>query len=71
MTDRKPQRGRPIGTGIDDRNRLRELDRIMSIDPATAPTTAIKALGVTDPSTIRRLREKHKRQFAFVASAQC
>jgi hypothetical protein len=56
------RRGRPKGTGIDDRIWLRELDRLIAIDPSTPPTTAIKALGISDPSTIRRLRDKHKRR---------
>ena len=61
MSEMKPQRGRPVGTGIDDRIWLRELSQLIGIDPAIPPTTAIKALGITDPSTIRRLREKHRR----------
>ena len=71
MTDRKPQRGRPVGTGIDDRIWLRELGRIISVAPATPPTTAIRSLGFTDPSTIRRLREKHKRLATADAAARC
>ena len=59
MSTGKPQRGRPIGTGIDDRIWLREVDRLIRLAPTTTPTTAIKALGITDPSTIRRLREKY------------
>lgn len=59
MTDTKQSRGRPKGTGIDDRIWLREMERLMRIDPALRPTSAIKALGITDPSTIRRLRDKH------------
>ena len=55
------KRGRPTGSGIDDRIWLRELGRLIRIKPGTRPTTAIKALGISDPSTIRRLREKHKR----------
>ena len=60
MSDGKLQRGRPAGTGIDDRIWLNELERLIANDPATPPTTAIKALGITDPSTIRRLRDKHR-----------
>lgn len=59
MTDSKPPRGRPKGSGIDDRIWLREIERLMRIDPALRPTSAIKALGVTDPSAIRRLRDKY------------
>lgn len=59
MTDTKPTRGRPKGTGIDDRIWLREMERLMRLDPGLRPTSAIKALGVTDPSAIRRLRDKY------------
>ena len=31
---------------------------MISADPRVKPTTAIKALGITDPSAIRRLRDK-------------
>lgn len=58
MTDAKQSRGRPKGSGIDDRIWLREMARLMRLDPTLRPTSAIKALGVTDPSTIRRLRDK-------------
>src|SRR5262245_9845446 len=61
MSAVKAKRGRPIGSGINDRIWLRELGRLIRIKPGTRPTTAIKALGITDPSTIRRLRDKHKR----------
>lgn len=61
MSAEKAKRGRPTGSGINDRIWLRELGQLIRIDPARRPTSAIKALGITDPSTIRRLREKHKR----------
>ena len=64
MATTKPQRGRPVGTGIDVRIWLREVGRLIRIKPDTPPTTAIKSLGITDPSTIRRLREKHRRMTA-------
>lgn len=54
----KPQRGRPKGSGIDDRGRLQQIASLMAVDPRLKPTTAIKAIGITDPSTIRRLRDK-------------
>lgn len=57
----KIKRGRPTGSGIDDRIWLRELKRLLQLNPQSTPTTAIKALGITDTSTIRRLREKYKR----------
>ena len=58
MTVAKLQRGRPKGSGINDQHRLGEIARLMNADPRMKPTTAIKALGITDPSTIRRLRDK-------------
>lgn len=58
MTAAKLQRGRPKGSGINDQQKLDEIARLMSADPRMKPTTAIKAIGVTDPSTIRRLRDK-------------
>ncbi len=57
----KAKRGRPTGSGINDRIWLREIGHLLRLKPATRPTAAIKALGINDPSTIRRLREKHKR----------
>jgi len=53
-------RGRPKGTGLDDRAKLRALADMLAADPQLKPTTAIKNLGVTDPSAIRRLRDKLK-----------
>ena len=58
MTASKARRGRPKGSGIDDQQRLVEIARAISSDPRLKPTTAIKAIGVTDPSAIRRLRDK-------------
>lgn len=52
------KRGRPKGSGIDDRIWLREVGHLIRINPELAPTTAIRALGITNPSTIRRLRDK-------------
>lgn len=51
-------RGRPKGSGLDDSAKLAEIARLMARDPALKPTTAIKMIGVTDPSTVRRLRDK-------------
>jgi len=58
MNAAKAQRGRPKGSGINDQQRLVAIARLVSADPRMKPTTAIKALGITDPSTIRRLRDK-------------
>ncbi|WP_139247920.1 hypothetical protein [Hyphomicrobium sp. CS1GBMeth3] len=54
------RRGRPRGSGLDDRVQLRRIAELIEADPGLRPTTAIKALGVSDPSTIRRLRDKLK-----------
>lgn len=67
MSADKAKRGRPVGSGTNDRIWLREMSRLIRIKPATRPTEAIKALGVTDASTIRRLRDKHKRLTAAPA----
>lgn len=53
-------RGRPKGSGIDDEALLREIARLRLADPELRPTTAIKRLGHTNPSTIRRVRDKFK-----------
>ncbi len=59
MPSVKPARGRPKGTGLDDRNVLQNVIQLVEANPALKPTTAIKSLGVTDPSAIRRLRDKY------------
>ena len=60
MSSSSRRRGRPKGSGLDDRALLRRIGEMIDADPALKPTTAIKAIGVTDPSTIRRLRDKLK-----------
>lgn len=54
----KSRRGRPKGSGIDDTTRLETIARMLAADPNLKPTTAIKNIGITDPSAIRRLRDK-------------
>jgi hypothetical protein len=54
------RRGRPRGSGLDDRDQLRRIAELLEADPTLRPTTAIKAIGVSDPSSIRRLRDKLK-----------
>jgi len=56
----KSHRGRPVGTGIDDSDRLKSIVDLLSANPELRPTTAIKSLGLSDPSIIRRLRDKLK-----------
>jgi hypothetical protein len=58
MTASNARRGRPKGSGINDQQRLDEIARLIGSNPRLKPTTAIKAIGITDPSTIRRLRDK-------------
>lgn len=58
MSDTRSRRGRPKGSGIDDRQRLDAIARLIASNPALKPTTAIRSLGVSDPSVIRRLRDK-------------
>lgn len=58
MSELKSQRGRPKGSGIDDRAVLREIAGLINADPSLKPTTAIRSIGVADPSVIRRLRDK-------------
>jgi hypothetical protein len=41
---------------------LREIDRALFAHPQKKPTTVIReVLGITNPSTIRRLRDKYNR----------
>lgn len=53
-------RGRPKGTGIDDADRITRLIELMRVKPELKPTTAIRLMGFSDPSAIRRLRDKYK-----------
>lgn len=52
--------GRPRGTGLDDSAQLESLAALLAANPALKPTTAIRSLGVEDPSAIRRLRDKFR-----------
>jgi hypothetical protein len=54
------RRGRPKGTGIDDSDRIARLDEMLRVHPDLRPTTAIRLMGYSDPSAIRRLRDKYK-----------
>ncbi|HML29901.1 MAG TPA: hypothetical protein PKE16_13900 [Hyphomicrobium sp.] len=54
------RRGRPKGTGIDDSDRIARLDELLRVHPEMKPTTAIRLMGYSDPSAIRRLRDKYK-----------
>jgi len=54
------RRGRPKGTGIDDNDRITRLDELLRVHPELRPTTAIRLMGYSNPSAIRRLRDKYK-----------
>ena len=60
MTDTPRRRGRPKGTGINDTVSLAAIARLIAADGTLKPTTAIHRVGVTDPSAVRRLRDKLK-----------
>ncbi len=54
------RRGRPKGTGINDGDRIARLAELLRVRPELKPTTAIRLMGFSDPSAIRRLRDKYK-----------
>jgi hypothetical protein len=68
-TEPRARRGRPKGTGIDDAAMLARIGAMLRADQALKPTTAIKQVGVTDPSIVRRLREKLKHRPTEAAPA--
>lgn len=64
-------RGRPVGSGIDDRQRLAQIAQLLTFNPEMKPTTAIKAIGILDSSAVRRLRDKLKSGHADTLRAAC
>jgi hypothetical protein len=60
MIPSQSRRGRPKGTGIDDSDRIARLIELIRVHPELKPTTAIRVMGFSDPSAIRRLRDKYK-----------
>jgi hypothetical protein len=64
MAQKTAARGRPKGTGLDDAGPLAAIAELIAANPGMKPTTAIKALGITDPSTVRRLRDKYQQRAA-------
>jgi hypothetical protein len=52
--------GRPKGSGVDDSRHLQSIAALLAANPSLRPTTAIRSLGVEDPSVIRRLRDKFR-----------
>ncbi len=59
MSRKTALRGRPVGSGVDDSERLAKISRLIADNPGMKPTTAIRAIGIQDESTIRRLRDKY------------
>ncbi len=58
MSETKTGRGRPKGSGLDDSVQLAAIEKLLAADPTLKPTTAIRKIGVTNPSAVRRLRDK-------------
>ena len=58
------RRGRPKGTGINDQEMLVKIAQILAADPNKKRTTAIKEIGIDNPSIVRRLRDKYQEQEA-------
>jgi hypothetical protein len=70
MQQAKVRYGRPKGSGLDDRAQLAAIAALLAANPKLKPTTAIRSLGVDDPSDIRRLRDKFRLdQGALLADA--
>ena len=70
MHQAKVRYGRPKGSGLDDRAQLAAIAALLAANPKLKPTTAIRSLGIEDPSDIRRLRDKFRiEQSALLADA--
>ena len=68
MSNLQTKRGRPKGSGIDDSATLNAMAEAIAKNTDLKPTTAIRKLGITDPSAIRRLRDKfNKNRAALMA----
>lgn len=60
MPTMQPRYGRPKGTGLDDSRQLESIAALLAANPGLKTTTAIRSLGVENPSVIRRLRDKFR-----------
>ena len=60
MAHKSAARGRPKGSGLDDAGSLAAIGKMIAANPGMKPTTAIKALGIANPSAVRRLRDKYQ-----------
>lgn len=71
QTMQQPRYGRPRGSGLDDSHQLESIAALLTANPGLRPTTAIRSLGIEDPSAIRRLRDKFRMDEArLMAKAQ-
>lgn len=59
MARKIASRGRPKGSGLNDAARIAAIADLIAANPGMKPTTAIKSLGISDASIIRRLRDKY------------
>jgi hypothetical protein len=66
MASATARQGRPKGSGIDDSQQLARIAALLAADPKLKPTTAIRSLGIEDPSLIRRLRDKYRAKRAVL-----
>lgn len=66
MASATARQGRPKGSGIDDSQQLARIAALLAADPKLKPTTAIRSLGIEDPSLIRRLRDKYRAKQAVL-----
>ena len=71
MTITSARYGRPKGTGVDDSRQLESIAAPLAVNPTLKPTTAIRSLGVEDPSVIRRLRDKFRMDQAKLMANAC
>ena len=68
MASATVRQGRPKGSGLDDSKQLARIAALLAADPKLKPTTAIRSLGIEDPSLIRRLRSKYRDQQGVLQS---
>ena len=69
MASAAARKGRPKGSGIDDSQQLARIAALLAADPKLRPTTAIRLLGIEEPSVIRRLRDKYRAHQAAMQEA--
>ncbi len=69
MASATARQGRPKGSGIDDSQQLARIALLLAADAELKPTTAIRSLGIEEPSVIRRLRDKYRANQAALQAA--